>query len=221
MPARFSLSFAFCLFLAAACAAQDAAEVRSYFKVVNATGDKENLAVLLNNEALHPRGIASGVATGLLGLPPGSHSFKAKHPTDGEVSFVLEAKPDAMTSVVFHLHVEESKDGKPPKTELAYRLINGKLPDSTEDHSLYMLQVTNVKQLEVKIGNTPYTLDYEKPFEIPLPRAAGMFPRVAFRNFSLGSLNLEFPEDRVAIFFTDREGTLKMIEFGNEAKKRR
>lgn len=221
MLARSSLVSALLLVASVTCFAQQTPVLYSYFKVVNATGDKENLPVLINNEAIHPRGIAAGIATGVLAIPPASYTFKAKHPVHGEVSFVLDAKVDAMTSIVFHLRVGEKKDDEPPKTELAYRLFDARPPDADDPNTLTMLQVTNVRQLEVMLGTTPYNLEYEKPFVIPVPKAAGMFPRVAFRNFMLGTLNLEMPEDRVVVFFTDPEGTLKMIDYANEFKKRR
>lgn len=214
-PFSLVLLFFWALISLASLPAQEPSAALAYFRIVNATGESENLMIYLNNEVLNPSGLASGKATGGLGIVPGMLSFKATHSVLGESEFKLDAKPGTLTAVIFRPKVEDRKDGKPPKVTLVHQLLNAMPSSKSSSHTLTLLQSTNVPLLEITLGTSAYSLELDKPVILPSPKAQGLFPRLKFRNSSLGSVNLESPEDRVVVFFTDREGVLKTVQFGN------
>lgn len=196
-----------------------APNMEGHLSFVNATGEAGNLFFSINDEAVSRRGYPSGRSAGPMGFLAASYNVKIKHDLLGELELPVTVAQGTHQVLVVQPKPEPKDKTKPEKVKMectVFELGKGRSGDGV---SLALVQLTNVSKLDMNVGGTPVQLDYGKPQFVPVTSAMGKFPKLMFRQTRVTSINMDEPRDMVVVFFTDKEGILKAVTFGNRMQE--
>lgn len=193
--------------------------MEGHLSFVNATGEAGILLIFINDEAVSRRGYASGRSAGPMGFLAASYNVKLRHDTLGELEVPVTVTAGSHQVLVVTPKPEPKDKTKPEKVKMECQVLELGKGGPAEGTSLALVQLTNVPKLDINVSGTPVMLDHGKPQFLPVTSAMGKFPRLMFRQTRVTSINMDEPRDMVVVFFTDKEGVLKAVTFGNRTRQ--
>jgi hypothetical protein len=197
-----------------------AATAQGLISMINATGEDGNLVFAINNELVSRRGLPSGRAAGPIGYRTAGYSIKMKHDFLGDLDTnVTLGDGDHLLLVVTPKPVSEDTPPATRKEKMECQVVNLRRDPNVQEHTIALLQITNVKQLPVTFGSGAHTLDYAKPQFVRFTEEMGKFPRLMFRQSRITSINMDEPRDMAIVLYTDKQGVLKAVQISNGDRK--
>lgn len=174
-----------------------------------------------------PAGFKQGFATEGIGLAPKIYQVELEHETLGKEKFPVTLQTGRISTIVAYKTEkppEEPKVAKVPKAEpkkpgprLVWHLDESPASIAgSKEASVTILQLTAQEVMDFKVSGTPASARSGQPVRIPITRAMGTFPTIDYQGKEVCVLNYDVRADKIVIFFTGSDGSLKFAQLRND-----
>lgn len=199
-----------------------------FIRFVNAVGLAERVKLKVDGIEPNPAGYGQGEMTGTVGLSPKTYQLELEHPLLGKRTLPMDVQTGQITTIIAFKTDKPDKDakkkvpGSPPEKKgprLACYLDTSPVGQSgAAAPELSVVQVTASASLALKVASTAVAVPTEKKVVVPITKGMGNFPEIHHEAKAVCLLNFTEPADKLVVFFTGDDGSLKSVQGSNNIR---